>query len=277
MQIVRHAKYVGTLIGLDGCLHRLAAPRKNFIRRVLKSYPSSNILVERLCEFKIYAISVLNFTGSLCAPDKATFNAENHALQCATASPYKAIPFTLLGIGSICGLGPDFVAFIPSVWRLAFGFQRAHPFSAEVWKESVRHAGTIALLSLLYFPLGNISFFSLPWPSTQRMHLILFLGWTVMTFLIMCSKTIDRKLPLGCFQTNSINKTLLVLSLAVSRVLGLISRHCVAGILHHMKMFRVHHILDSLLVSFASYVMGFVSHGGFTVQCMITLAVLDAR
>ena len=29
MQIVRHAKYVGTMIGLDGHLHRWSAPRKN--------------------------------------------------------------------------------------------------------------------------------------------------------------------------------------------------------------------------------------------------------
>ena len=28
MQIVRHAKYVGTMIGLDGYLHRWTAPRK---------------------------------------------------------------------------------------------------------------------------------------------------------------------------------------------------------------------------------------------------------
>ena len=28
MQIVRHAKYVGTMIGLDGYLHRWAAPMK---------------------------------------------------------------------------------------------------------------------------------------------------------------------------------------------------------------------------------------------------------
>ena len=28
---------------------------------------------------KIYAISVLCFIGSVCAPDKATLNAENHA------------------------------------------------------------------------------------------------------------------------------------------------------------------------------------------------------
>ena len=33
----------------------------------------------------------MSFTGSSCAPDKATFNAENHVLQCATAGLYKGI------------------------------------------------------------------------------------------------------------------------------------------------------------------------------------------
>ena len=55
------------------------------------------------------AISVLCFVGSVCAPDKATLKAENHALQCTTARPYNAIPSTLLGVGSVCGLGPDLV------------------------------------------------------------------------------------------------------------------------------------------------------------------------
>ena len=53
--------------------------------------------------------SRLSFMGSVCAPDKATFKAENHALQCTTAGPYHAIPFNLLGVGSVCGLGPDLV------------------------------------------------------------------------------------------------------------------------------------------------------------------------
>ena len=34
MQIVRHAKYVGTMIGPDGHLHRWTAPRKNHPTRV---------------------------------------------------------------------------------------------------------------------------------------------------------------------------------------------------------------------------------------------------
>ena len=66
-------------------------------------------LVERLCDFKIYAISVLSFIGSVCAPDRATLKAENHALQCTTAGPYNAVRSNLLGVGSVCGLGPDLV------------------------------------------------------------------------------------------------------------------------------------------------------------------------
>ena len=110
MQIVRYAKYVGTMIGPDGYIHRWTAHRKSFIQRVLKINASNKSLVERLCDFKIYAISVLSFIGSECAPDKATLKAENHALQGTTAGPYNAIPSNLLrGGGSVCGLGPDMV------------------------------------------------------------------------------------------------------------------------------------------------------------------------
>ena len=109
MQIVRHAKFVGTMIGPNGHLHRWTAPRKKIIQRVMKINPSTKSLVERLCDFKIYAISVLSFIGSGCAPNKATLKAENHALQCTTAGPYNAIPSSLLQIGSICGLGPGVI------------------------------------------------------------------------------------------------------------------------------------------------------------------------
>ena len=96
MQIVRHAKYVGTMIGPDGYLHRWTAPWKKIIQRVMKISASTKSLVERLCDFKIYAISVLSFIGSVCAPDKATLTAENLGLQCTTAGPYNAIPSSLL-------------------------------------------------------------------------------------------------------------------------------------------------------------------------------------
>ena len=102
MQIVRHAKCVGTVIGPDGHLHRWTAHRKKIIQRVLKTNASTKSLVERLCDIKIYAISVLSFTGSVCSPDKATLKVENHALQCTTAGPYNAIP-------------PNFLRLAPSV------------------------------------------------------------------------------------------------------------------------------------------------------------------
>ena len=71
----------------------------------MKINASTKSLAERLCDFKIYAISVMSFMSSVCAPDKATLKAENHALQCTTAGPYNAIPSSLLQVGSICGLG----------------------------------------------------------------------------------------------------------------------------------------------------------------------------
>ena len=82
---------------------------EKFIQRVLKINASTKSLVQRLCDFKIHAISLLSFIGSVCTPDNAILKAENHALQCTTAGPCNAIPSSLLQVGSICGLGPYLV------------------------------------------------------------------------------------------------------------------------------------------------------------------------
>ena len=97
------------MIGPDGYIHRWTAHQKKFIQRVLKINASTKSLVERLSYFKINAISVLSFIGSACAPDKATLKADTHALQCTTAGPCNDTPSNLLGVGSVCGLGPDLV------------------------------------------------------------------------------------------------------------------------------------------------------------------------
>ena len=52
MQIVRHAKNVGTMIGPDGHLHRWSALPKERKQRVLKIFASTKSLVERLCDFQ---------------------------------------------------------------------------------------------------------------------------------------------------------------------------------------------------------------------------------
>ena len=154
MHFVRHAKHVGTMIGPDGHLHRWSAPRKKFIQRVLKINASTKSLVERLCDFKIVAISVLSFIGSVCAPDKATFKAENHALQCTTADPYNATPSTLLGVGSVFVL--TWWVFTPSALRLDIELLHARPRLAKALRKSVRLVDRIALLfSLSLSHLGE--------------------------------------------------------------------------------------------------------------------------
>ena len=78
---------------------------EKIVQRVMKINASTKSLVEWLCDLKIYEISVPSFFWFVCAPDKATLKAENHALQCTTTGPYNAFTSTLLEVGSICGLG----------------------------------------------------------------------------------------------------------------------------------------------------------------------------
>ena len=61
------AKYVGALFGPDGHLHRLTAPRDTFVKARRKINESSESMVERLVEFKIYTFSVLRLVGSIAA------------------------------------------------------------------------------------------------------------------------------------------------------------------------------------------------------------------
>ena len=125
MQIVRHAKNVGTMIGPHGHLHRWTAARKKFIQRVMKIHASTKSLVERLCDFKIYAISVLSFHWLRMCSRQCHLKAENNALQCTTAGPYNAIHSSLLQVGSICGLGPDSIGIhslsLAARYRVAAG------------------------------------------------------------------------------------------------------------------------------------------------------------
>ena len=104
-------------------------PRK-IVQRVLKINASTKSLVERLCDLKIFAVSVSSYIGSICAPDKATLKAEAPALQCTTAGPYNALPTSLLGVGSVCGLGPDLVG-IHSASRPAIELPRVRTRSTK--------------------------------------------------------------------------------------------------------------------------------------------------
>ena len=123
--------------------------------RELKINASTKSLVERLCDFKLYAISELSFIGSVCAPEKATLKAEKHALQCTTAGPYHAIPSDLLGVGSTCGLGLDLVG-IHSISLAARYRVAACSTTLTQGLEKIQTArGTIALLFSLCLLSGR--------------------------------------------------------------------------------------------------------------------------
>ena len=53
-----NAKYVRIMIGTDAYNQRWTAPKFKFVQRVMEINSSNKSLVERLCKFKIYAISV---------------------------------------------------------------------------------------------------------------------------------------------------------------------------------------------------------------------------
>ena len=168
MQIVKHAKYIGTMIGPEGNLHRWTAPRKKFTQRAMNICASAKSFVERLCDLKIYALSVLSFIGSVCVPDDGTLKAENHALQCTTAGPHNAMPSNLQKLAR---------------YRVA-------ACSTTLWQgiEEIRLAREHSSASLFALTPG--------WPTAPCLHTTLCDGWTAIGNFTMSRTTRIRKLPL---------------------------------------------------------------------------------
>ena len=203
----------------------------------MKINASAKSLVERLCDLKIYAISVLSFIGSFCAPDKATIKAENHALQRTTAGPYNAISSKLLEVGSVCGLGPDLVG-IHSISLAARYRVAACSSTLRTGLEKVNEARGHNCT-----PLFALS------PKREHEFLIPSMAFnTADAFDIVCR--LDRYDTLDEVPQNKKQKfatSLLLdklrkedfagpLASRASNVLGPISRHRVADILPHMKI-----------------------------------------
>ena len=203
----------------------------------MKINASAKSLVERLCDIKIYAISVLSFIGSVCAPDKATLTAENHGLQCTTAGPYNAIPSSLLQVGSICGLGSDLIG-IHSISLAARYRVVACSSTLRRGLQKINEARGHNCTPL--FALSPAWERDFPFPS-MTFH-------TANAFDIVCR--LDRDDILDEVPQHKKQKVATGLLLdklraqdsagppsgRITRVLGPISRHRIADILPHMKI-----------------------------------------
>ena len=174
------------------------------VQRVMKINVSIKSLVERLCDFKIYVISVLSFRGSVCAPDKATLKAKNHALQCTTEGPWNAFPSTLLGVGSVCGLGPDLVG----IQYISLAARCRVAECSTTLSQGLEMINTVRGHNCT--PLFALS------PVWEKEFLVPSMAFnTADAFDIVCrldrndtldevpAKQKNRKLPLGCFLTNT--------------------------------------------------------------------------
>ena len=209
---------------------------QKFIERVLKINASTKSLVERQCDFKIYAISVLSFTGSVCALDKATLETENHALQCTTAARKTLYHLHFLWLALFVALALIWWAFIALASRLAIELQHARPRFAEVLKRSARLEDIIALL----FSLSPV------WKKEFSLVQSMAFG-TANAFDIVCrldrNDTLEevpqikrQKVATGPLLDQLRKQDFASpLSSRASRVLGPISRHRVADMLPHMK------------------------------------------
>ena len=142
-----------------------------------------------MCDFKIYAISVLSFIGSVLASDEATLKAENHALQCTTAGRHNATPSKLLEVGSVCGFGRNLV--------------RIHSISlvARHWVAACSSTLRRGLEKFSSARRHNCTRLFAPSPAWEHEFLLpsmafntasafdLFVGWTVMIHLMIWAAT----------------------------------------------------------------------------------------
>ena len=155
--------------------------------------------------------------------------------------------------------------------------QHAHLHIAEVLKESVRPRGHNCAPLLALSRLGKEFLFpSMAFDTAGAFDLFFFF------FRLDRNDTIDvpqtkKKAATGLLLDKLHEQDFAgLIACRGSRALGPISRYRVADILHHMKIVSRASLLDCLLVSFASHVMGCARHIDFTLKNMIILAVPDS-
>ena len=193
------------MIAPDGHIHRWTAPRKNHAtcteNQRLHQKPGRATM-------KIYALSELGYIGSISTPDKATLKAEAHALQCATAGPYNAVPTSLHGVGSVCGLGPDLVGMHTVSFAAATELPRVRIRSAKASRRSRQLESMTVLQSLRSAHRGkgiSCSFHGSVYCGSVQCGML--------ANLMNLHRTRNRRLPQPCSATNYIGRILLGRSL----------------------------------------------------------------
>ena len=98
---------------------------------------TSKSLVERLVDFRIYALSVLGYIVFSYPRQTKPLKEESYAVQCTTAGRYNALPTDLSRAGSVCGLGSDVhgihITSLAARFRTAARSAKLANGPAEIW------------------------------------------------------------------------------------------------------------------------------------------------
>ena len=215
---------------------------------------------------------MLGFIGSVCAPDKATFTAEIHGLQCTTAGPYSAIPCLLLHLGTVCGLGPDLIGIHTISLAACYRVAACSSTLRRGLQKSMRHGGTIALLSLQLSPAWehDFLFHSMTFHTANAIDIVCRLGRDDILDEVPQNKKqkVASGLLLDKLRTQDFAGHV---SGRDTRVLGPISLHRIADILRDMKRVSRASRPGSCLLELLPRAL----HRYFTLRKTIILAVLD--
>ena len=251
---------------------------EKIIQRIQKINASTKSLVERLCDKKIYALSVLGCVGSMYAPDEATIKAEAHALQFTTAGTYNAIPTNLVCVGSVCGLGPDLVGI--------------HSISLAACYRTAACSNTLSqglekIQASRWYDFTPIFALSSDWEKKFLAPPIT--RGTAEAFNIVCC--LDRSGMLDDSPQNKKQKAATALlrdklyeqdfagpiSSHESKILGPISRFRIVEILPHMKLVSRAARSGLTVCFYVSFAMGCARHKDFALKEKNSYVELDAR
>ena len=129
-------------------------------------------------------------------------------IPCTTAGPCNAFPSNLLGVGSVCGLGPDLVG-IHSISLAARYRVAACSTTLGQGLEKIQTARGHNSAPMLALSSGRKHSLHLPWPVAPRTLSILLIAWTVMANLTKLRTIRSRMLPLDYSVTNCMSRILL--------------------------------------------------------------------
>ena len=198
----------GTTIGPDGHIHQLDGTPEKFIHCVLKINVSAQSFVDRLCDFKIYAISVLSYIGSVCAPDKATLKAEGPCPSVYDCWTVQCFSHQLTWRWFRVALVLTWLVPTLSASRPAIELPRVRTRSTKDLTRSWLPGCMTSLPSSHSAAPGKRNSLLPPWLVAPRMRSTLCVVWTAMANLMRYHRTRSRSLPKAYSATNYIHRIL---------------------------------------------------------------------